>query len=61
MTGWNLDFRGGYKRFRFSHLILDFNYNRWNLNNAVLMLRPACPNGSLNPPPALKSTLDHCA
>jgi hypothetical protein len=32
-TGWNLDFRGGYKPIA---LDLDFNYNRWNLNGRAL-------------------------
>lgn len=43
-TGWNLDFRGGYKPTRNLALDLDFNYNRWNLNNAALG-RYGEPNG----------------
>jgi Outer membrane protein beta-barrel domain len=35
-TGWNLDFRGGYRASRYLSLDLDFNYNRWNLNSAAL-------------------------
>jgi hypothetical protein len=35
-TGWNLDFRGGYRPAHELALDLDFNYNRWNLNNATL-------------------------
>ncbi len=35
-TGWNLDFRGGYKPSLHLALDLDFNYNRWNLNGPVL-------------------------
>ncbi len=35
-TGWNLDFRGGYKPSRNVAIDLDFNYNRWNLNSAAL-------------------------
>jgi opacity protein-like surface antigen len=34
--GWNLDFRGGYRPSSKFALDLDFNYNRWNLNNAAL-------------------------
>jgi len=34
--GWNLDFRGGYKPSPHVALDLDFNYNRWNLNDAAL-------------------------
>ena len=30
-TGWNLDFRGGYKPIPRLALDLDFNYNHWNL------------------------------
>jgi opacity protein-like surface antigen len=43
-TGWNVDFRGGYKPARNLALDLDFNYNRWNLNNAALG-RYGEPNG----------------
>ena|SRR5215472_1407536 len=43
-TGWNLDFRGGYKPSPHLGLDLDFNYNRWNLNNAALA-RYGEPNG----------------
>ena len=35
-TGWNIDARGGYRATRNLALDLDFNYNRWNLNNAAL-------------------------
>lgn len=35
-TGWNLDFRGGYKPIQSLALDLDFNYNRWNLNGPAL-------------------------
>jgi opacity protein-like surface antigen len=35
-TGWNLDFRGGYKPMPHLALDLDFNYNRWSLNNTAL-------------------------
>jgi opacity protein-like surface antigen len=35
-TGWNIDVRGGYRATRNFALDLDFNYNRWNLNNAAL-------------------------
>jgi len=35
-TGWNLDFRGGYRATEHLALDLDFNYNRWNLNAAAL-------------------------
>jgi opacity protein-like surface antigen len=35
-TGWNLDFRGGYKPSSHLALDLDFNYNRWNLDSAAL-------------------------
>lgn len=35
-TGWNLDFRGGYKPTRHLALDLDWNYNRWNLNGRAL-------------------------
>ena len=35
-TGWNLDFRGGYKPNRHLALDLDWNYNRWNLNGRAL-------------------------
>ena len=35
-TGWNLDFRGGYKPNPHLALDLDFNYNRWNLNGQAL-------------------------
>lgn len=35
-TGWNFDVRGGYKASHNLALDLDFNYNRWNLNNAAL-------------------------
>ena len=35
-TGWNLDFRGGYKVMHDLALDIDFNYNNWNLNNAAL-------------------------
>jgi len=35
-TGWDLGVRGGYKPFRELALDLDFNYNRWNLNNTAL-------------------------
>src|SRR5207302_9040359 len=37
-TGWNIDVRGGYRATRYVALDLDFNYNRWNLNNAALAL-----------------------
>jgi hypothetical protein len=42
--GWNIDFRGGYKPIPHLALDLDFNYNRWNLNNAALA-RYGEPNG----------------
>lgn len=35
-TGWNIDFRGGYKPTRHLALDLDWNYNRWNLNGRAL-------------------------
>jgi opacity protein-like surface antigen len=35
-TGWNVDVRGGYRATENVALDLDFNYNRWNLNNAAL-------------------------
>ncbi len=35
-TGWNLDFRGGYKPSPHLALDLDWNYNHFNLNNAAL-------------------------
>jgi Outer membrane protein beta-barrel domain len=35
-TGWNLDFRGGYRPSSHLALDLDWNYNRWNLNGAAL-------------------------
>lgn len=35
-SGWNVDFRGGYKPTPHLALDLDFNYNHWNLNNAAL-------------------------
>ncbi len=35
-SGWNMDFRGGYKPSAHLALDLDFNYNRWNLNGAAL-------------------------
>jgi opacity protein-like surface antigen len=35
-TGWNFDVRGGYRATENVALDLDFNYNRWNLNNAAL-------------------------
>lgn len=35
-TGWDLDIRGGYKPVHELALDLDFNYNRWNLNNTAL-------------------------
>ena len=35
-TGWNVDFRGGYKPNPHLALDLDFNYNRWNLNGRAL-------------------------
>lgn len=35
-TGWNFDFRGGYKPIPMLALDLDFNYNRWNLNGPAL-------------------------
>lgn len=35
-TGWDFDIRGGYEPVRELALDLDFNYNRWNLNNAAL-------------------------
>ena len=35
-TGWNVDFRGGYKPTRHLALDLDWNYNRWNLNGRAL-------------------------
>jgi opacity protein-like surface antigen len=43
-TGWNFDFRGGYKPSSHLALDLDFNYNRWNLNSAALS-RYGEPNG----------------
>lgn len=35
-TGWNLDVRGGYRPIENLAFDLDFNYNRFNLNNAAL-------------------------
>jgi opacity protein-like surface antigen len=35
-TGWNFVVRGGYRATENVALDLDFNYNRWNLNNAAL-------------------------
>jgi len=43
-NGWNLDFRGAYKPSPHLGLDLDFNYNRWHLNNAALA-RFGEPNG----------------
>ena len=43
-TGWNLDFRGGYKPSPHFALDLDFNYNPWNLNKTALA-RVGEPNG----------------
>src|SRR3954454_20433424 len=54
--GWNFDARGGYKLKHSSRdtgtgadvaLDLDFNYNRWNLNNAALA-RYGEPGGYLS-------------
>jgi opacity protein-like surface antigen len=44
-TGWNLDFRGGYKPVHYLALDLDFNYNHWDLNKAALA-RYGEPGGS---------------
>ena len=46
-TGWNVDFRGGFKPSPHLALDLDWNYNHFNLNNAALA-RYGEPGGYMN-------------